>query len=77
MYILKAFWKKQLIGHECLIECLFKGAISGLRHFLATESALKMMKNALFHLSSFRSQDILSWLSQNLCCYTLVNKQLQ
>ena len=36
----------------------FKGALSGLRQFLATESPLKMMP-FLFHLkSSFRSQDI-------------------
>ena len=36
-----------------------KGALSGLRLFLATESLLKMMKNALFHLKSFfRPQDI-------------------
>ena len=38
----------------------FKGALSGLRQFLATESPLKLMKNAfVFHLkSSFRSQVI-------------------
>ena len=47
--------------------CGFKGALSGLRRFLADENPFKMMKNAfLFHLkSSFRSQDIfkvLSWL---------------
>ena len=37
----------------------FNGALSGLRQFLATESPLKMMKNAFFHLkSSFHSQDI-------------------
>ena len=38
----------------------FKGALSGLRTFLAAESRFKMMKNAfLFHLkSAFRSQDI-------------------
>ena len=38
----------------------FKGALSGLRQFLATESPLKLMKIFfLFHLkSSFRSQDI-------------------
>ena len=38
----------------------FKGSLTGLRQFLATESFLKMIKNAfLFHLkSSFRSQDI-------------------
>ena len=38
----------------------FKGALSGLKQFLATESPLKIMKNVfLFHLkSSFRSQDI-------------------
>ena len=37
-----------------------KDVLSGLRHFLATESPLKMMKNAfLFHLkSSSRSGDI-------------------
>ena len=37
-----------------------KGALSGLRQFLATESALKFMKKFfLFHLkSSLRSQDI-------------------
>ena len=34
-------------------------AFSGLIHFSAAESPLKMMKNAFFHLkSSFRSQDI-------------------
>ena len=39
---------------------LFKGELSGLRQFLATESSLKFMKNAfLFHLkSSFHFQDI-------------------
>ena len=39
---------------------LFKGALSHLGQFLATESPLKMMKNAfLFHLkSSARSQGI-------------------
>ena len=38
---------------------IIKGALSGLRQFLATEYPLKMMKKCfLFHLkSSFRSQD--------------------
>ena len=38
----------------------FKGTLLGLRQFLATESPLKLMKNACyFHLnSSFCSQDI-------------------
>ena len=41
----------------------FKGSLSGLRNFLATESSLKMMKNdfyVLCHLKSsfFRSADI-------------------
>ena len=37
-----------------------KGALSGLRQFLATESSLKIDERGfLFHLkSSFRSQDI-------------------
>ena len=36
-----------------------KGAVSGLRKFLRTESPLKMMKNAFYFTlkSSFRSQD--------------------
>ena len=38
---------------------LLKGALSGLRQFLATESSLKMMKCFLFSLkSSLRSDDI-------------------
>ena len=43
-----------------LMTSMFKGALSGLRQFLATESPSKMMKNVfLFHLkSSFRLQDI-------------------
>ena len=32
--------------HECI-----KGALSGLRQFLAAESPLKMMKNALYFTS--------------------------
>ena len=40
-------------------ECHFKGALSGLRQFSTTETPLKMMKNAFFHLkSSFRFQVI-------------------
>ena len=37
-----------------------KGALSGQRYFLATESPLKMMKNDFYFTSksSFRSQDI-------------------
>ena len=42
-----------------LVEFFIKGALSGLRQFLADESSLNMMKIFLFHLkSSFRSQDI-------------------
>ena len=38
---------------------LIKGALSGLRQFLATESSLKMMQNAFYFTKSFfRSQDI-------------------
>ena len=29
----------------------FKGALSGMRQFLATESPLKMMRNALYFIS--------------------------
>ena len=43
-----------------LKKMFIKGALSGLRQFLATESSLKMMKKSfLVHLeSSFYSQDI-------------------
>ena len=43
-----------------LMTSMFKGALSGLRQFLANESPLKMMKKCfLFHLkSSFHLQDI-------------------
>ena len=37
---------------------IFKGALSGLKQFLATESPCKMMKNAFYFMLSFRSQDI-------------------
>ena len=39
---------------------MIKGALLGLKWFLATESPLKMMKNAFFFTSKafFRSQDI-------------------
>ena len=33
----------------------FKGALSGLRQFLATESPLKLMKKILFHLKKLFS----------------------
>ena len=36
---------------------MLKGALSGVRHFFATENLLKLMKNA-FYLSSFCSRDI-------------------
>ena len=43
---------------DFLLTTQFKGTLSSLRQFLATESILKMMKNS-FHLkSSFRCQDI-------------------
>ena len=42
-----------------LLKLQIKGAHSGQRQFLETESPLKIMKNILFHFkSSFRSQDI-------------------
>ena len=56
--------KKIYILIQCFcikyILCAFKGALSGLRHFLATESPLKMMKKLfLLHLkNSFHFQDI-------------------
>ena len=46
--------------HKCFSFVCFKGAFSCLRQFLATESPLKMMKNAFYFTSkySFRSQGI-------------------
>ena len=35
----------------CQIKSSLKGALSGLRQFLATESSLKMMKNAFYFTS--------------------------
>ena len=44
---------------ESPLHKFIKGILSGLRQFLATESPLKMIKNAFFYLkSSFLSQDI-------------------
>ena len=44
----------------------FKGALSGLRQFLATESPLKMIKNAFYFTSKafsiLKIYKILSWL---------------
>ena len=40
--------KKNIINEKCF--CI-KGALSGLREFLATESPLKMMKNAFYFTS--------------------------
>ena len=44
----------------------FKGALSGLRQFLATESPLKMIKNAFYFTSKafsiLKIFKILSWL---------------
>ena len=37
---------KNVLSHILLV--MFKGALSGLRQFLATESPLKMMKNAFY-----------------------------
>ena len=34
-----------------MIEICFKGALSGVRQFLTTESSLKMIKNALYFTS--------------------------
>ena len=53
--------KKEIKWNICNLFSIliFKGALSGLRHSLATKSPLKIMKNAFFHLkTSFCSQDI-------------------
>ena len=52
--VLKATTQKQ-----SSTQSLIKGALSGLKQFLAAESPLKMIKNVfLFHVKiSFRSQD--------------------
>ena len=34
-----------------ILDCTFKGALSGLRQFLATENSLKLMKNAFYFIS--------------------------
>ena len=55
------------LGHfEILILKTFKGALSGLKQLLATESPLKMMKNAFYFTSKalfvFKTFKFLSWL---------------
>ena len=52
--------KKRRIEKHYQIWIDFKGALSGLRQFLTTESPLKMVRNALtfYRKSSFRFQDI-------------------
>ena len=47
------------MGQSVVYGTLLKGAISGLRQFLAAESPLKMIKNVFIsHLKFFFSQDI-------------------
>ena len=41
----------RVFQNSCLEEEKFKGALSGLRQFVATESPLKMMKNAFYFAS--------------------------
>ena len=54
--------------------CVVKGALSGLRQFLATESPLKMMKNAFyFILKALSVLKIFKFLS---CLFGPVAKQL-
>ena len=43
--------------------CVVKGALSALRQFLATESPLKMMKNAYFILKALSVLKIFKFLS--------------
>ena len=52
--------KKRRIEKHYQIWIDFKGALSGLRQFLTTESPLKMVRNALAfdRKSSFRFQDV-------------------
>ena len=56
----RGFNSRQLVGITCDIygtllvrglNTLFKGALSGLRRFLATESPLKMIKNTFYFTS--------------------------
>ena len=45
-------------GKYCIARTSFKGALSGLRQFLATESPLKMMKNAFYFTSKALSKGL-------------------
>ena len=65
-FTLKAKWQSNAL--DALLDSLsgFKGALLGLRQFLATESPLKMMKNAFYFLSKalfvLKVFKFLSWL---------------
>ena len=48
---LKLWWNLRFDVYDLSLNRMIKGALSDLRHFLATESPLKMMKNA-FYLTS-------------------------
>ena len=60
---MKGIWdseiiKKHILSHNIYVVFL-KGALSGLRQFLANESLLKLMKNTFyFTLKALPSQDI-------------------
>ena len=45
---LKLWWNLRFDVYNLSLNRMIKGALSDLRHFLATESPLKMMKNAFY-----------------------------
>ena len=62
--ILKREFQATFLPVSKIVKPLIKGALSGLRRFLATESRLKLMKNSsLFHLKSFFVLKIFNFLS--------------
>ena len=62
------------LGH---VRSFIKGAFSGLRQFLATESPLEMMKNAFYFtlkpLFVLTIYDVITWLTSNCKIHILVN----
>ena len=56
----------------------FKGALSGLRQFLTTDSPLKMTKNAFYFTSKalfvLKIFKFLSWLKETIAIHVLPNK---
>ena len=75
---LKDHTSLQVGAPHCMSPYDFKGALSGLRQFLTTESPLTMMKNAFFDEEGkfiFKIYDVTTWITNN--CNTHIDQYLK